>query len=74
MEYVRQDFKSGDVLSAEQLNHIEDGLVAVTEALNKSTGSKAYGIAEYKLAADKGVITDKIGIAVIEEDTDGQNT
>lgn len=45
----------------------------VTE-LKKSTGSKAYGIAKYKLAADKGVITDKVGIAVIEEDTDGQNT
>lgn len=38
------------------------------------TGSKNMGIAKYKLAADKGVITDKVGIAVIEEDTDGQNT
>ena len=74
MEYVRQDFKAGDVLSAEQLNHIEDGLVAMTEALNKSTGSKAYGIAKYKLAADKGVITDKIGIAVVKEETDEQDT
>lgn len=39
-----------------------------------SAGSKNTGIAKYKLAADKGVITDKVGIAVIEEDTDGQNT
>lgn len=38
------------------------------------TGSKNMGIAEYKLAADKSVITDKVGIAVIEEDTDEQNT
>ena len=38
------------------------------------TGSKNMGIAKYKLAADKGIITDKVGIAVIEEDTDGQNT
>lgn len=39
-----------------------------------SAGSKNTGIAEYKLAADKCVITDKVGIAVIEEDTDEQNT
>lgn len=39
-----------------------------------SAGSKNTGIAKYKLAADKCVITDKVGIAVIEEDTDEQNT
>lgn len=39
MEYVRQDFKAGDVLSAEQLNHIEDGLVELVDAVNNFSGS-----------------------------------
>ena len=39
MEYVRQDFKAGDVLSAEQLNHIEDGLAELVDAVNSFSGS-----------------------------------
>ena len=52
-----------------------DTFPVIAENISKiPTGSKNTGIAKYKLAADKGVITDKVGIAVIEEDTDGQNT
>lgn len=39
MEYVRQDFKAGDVLSAEQLNHIEEGLAKLVDAVNSLSGS-----------------------------------
>lgn len=52
-----------------------DTFSVIAENISKiPTGSKNMGIAKYKLASDKGVITDKVGIAVIEEDTDGQNT
>lgn len=52
-----------------------DTFSVIAENISKiPTGSKNMGVATYRLAADKGVITDKVGIAVIEEDTDGQNT
>ena len=52
-----------------------DTFSVIAENISKiPTGSKNMGIAKYRLVADKGIITDKVGIAVIEEDTDGQNT
>lgn len=37
MKYTKQNFKDGQVLKAEHLNKIEDGLVDLTEELEKST-------------------------------------
>lgn len=34
MEYTKQEFKDGQVLTAEQLNQIEDGLLSIIEVVN----------------------------------------
>lgn len=34
MAYEKQDFASGNVLHASELNHIEDGIVTLEEELN----------------------------------------
>ena len=36
MSYQKQNFANGEVLSASQLNHIEDGIVDVESAVNKN--------------------------------------
>ena len=38
LEYEKQNFTDGQVLSAEHLNHIEDGIVAVVTEINNSIG------------------------------------
>ena len=34
MAYEKQEFSSGNILHASELNHIEDGIVALEEELN----------------------------------------
>ncbi len=41
MSYQKQNFANGEVLSASQLNHIEDGIVDVESATNTSLAEKA---------------------------------
>lgn len=62
------DDNSGDLIV------LQKEVTELKKSISDGKGSKNMGIAKYKLAADKGIITDKVGIAVIEEDTDGQNT
>lgn len=41
MSYQKQNFANGEVLSASQLNHIEDGIVDLESSSNTSLASKA---------------------------------
>lgn len=38
MEYQKQNFANGEVLTAPQLNHIEDGIVDLESAVNENKG------------------------------------
>lgn len=38
MSYQKQNFANGEVLTAPQLNHIEDGIVDVESAVNENKG------------------------------------
>lgn len=38
MSYQKQNFANGEVLSASQLNHIEDGIVDLESAVNENKG------------------------------------
>lgn len=41
MSYQKQNFANGEVLSASQLNHIEDGIVDLESSSNTSLAGKA---------------------------------
>lgn len=41
MSYQKQNFANGEVLSAPQLNHIEDGIVGLESSSNTSLAGKA---------------------------------
>lgn len=41
MSYQKQNFSNGEVLTASQLNHIEDGIVDLESSSNTSLASKA---------------------------------
>ena len=53
MAYEKQNFTDGQVLSAAQLNHIEDGIAAIAAALEGS--ARASKVGEVTLLADKWV-------------------
>lgn len=38
MSYVKQNFVDGQILTAEHMNHIEDGIAAVSEGIKSDTG------------------------------------
>lgn len=40
MVYIKQNFKNGQILDADDLNYMEDGIVAMNETINKITGSQ----------------------------------
>ena len=53
MAYEKQNFTDGQVLSAAQLNHIEDGIAAIAAALEST--ARASQVGEVTLLADKWV-------------------
>lgn len=61
MAYEKQNFTDGQVLTAEQLNHIEDGIVAVERACC----SIASLIGEVTIYADKWVGEDNLFSQVV---------
>ena len=45
MAYERQNFEDGDWLYADQLNHMEDGIIEIEKRLNE----EAAGIVDIKI-------------------------
>lgn len=69
MSYQKQNFANGEVLTAPQLNHIEDGIVDVENATNASNSELKAEIARAKAAekANADNITAEVSRATGEE-------
>ena len=55
MAYEKQNFKDGETLTAEQLNHIEDGIVDMTPVRGEDYWTEA-DIAEIKSYVDEAIL------------------
>ena len=69
MSYQKQNFANGEVLTAAQLNHIEDGIVDVENATNTSNSELKAEIARAKAAekANADNLTAEVARATGEE-------
>lgn len=57
MSYIKQNFVSGQTLTAEHMNHIEDGIVAVSEEMDNNG---------FKVATDVIFVGDSVTVDTVE--------
>lgn len=55
MSYEKQNFEDGNVLTADQLNHIEDGIAGIYEYINTILNYKPAKISTVTLTASKWI-------------------
>ena len=68
MVYEKQNFSDGRVLTAEQLNHIEDGLIDIVEFVENATAVPVARLANVTLLASAWGGTDNLHSQVVTID------